>query len=212
MDTKQQVDIKENILNSALELFAQKGYKNTTVRNICKKAGTYQLSINYHFESKENLYKEVLIRAYEYTTEKELQYKNAHLSAEKQLYELISLKMKNILLCSQRSLFYKILSWEDHNSPQGLLLEIYDLTVLPNYEYLKDLLKTISGQNDNLVIEYYAFSIISQIKGLANSSLARKRLFGAESLTEDQLEFLIQQMNNIVIAGVKNRLASSQEI
>ena len=45
---------------AANKLFTQKGYSATTTRDIAKEAGTNLALINYHFGSKENLYKKVV--------------------------------------------------------------------------------------------------------------------------------------------------------
>lgn len=52
---------KENILRAAIKIFARKGYKSATIREIGSEAGAANLSaIAYHFKGKENLYKAVL--------------------------------------------------------------------------------------------------------------------------------------------------------
>ena len=52
---------KENILRAAIRIFAQKGYKAATVREIMAEAGAKNPSaVTYHFQGKENLYQRVL--------------------------------------------------------------------------------------------------------------------------------------------------------
>lgn len=52
---------KEKLFIAAIRLFAKEGYKGTTVRNICKEAGTANATaVNYYFGSKKKLYKKVL--------------------------------------------------------------------------------------------------------------------------------------------------------
>jgi len=52
---------KENILHAAIKIFARKGYRAATVREIGIEAGAANLSaVTYHFKGKENLYKSVL--------------------------------------------------------------------------------------------------------------------------------------------------------
>lgn len=54
-------DTKDNILRAAIKVFAQKGYKAATVREIGKEAGAANISaVTYHFQGKENLYRAVL--------------------------------------------------------------------------------------------------------------------------------------------------------
>jgi AcrR family transcriptional regulator len=52
----------ERILAAAARLFARQGYDGTTTRDIVKEAGSSLSSIQFHFQSKHALYREVLER------------------------------------------------------------------------------------------------------------------------------------------------------
>lgn len=54
---------KQRILDAALELFAEKGFKATTIRDICKKAEVSLALVNYHFKNKQALYEEIVTGA-----------------------------------------------------------------------------------------------------------------------------------------------------
>ena len=51
---------RQRLLEAAGELFAKHGFRGTTVRAICKRAGTNIATVNYYFGSKEKLYLAVL--------------------------------------------------------------------------------------------------------------------------------------------------------
>lgn len=52
-------DTKDKILEVANELFAEKGFKGTSIREIAKLADVNLSAVNYHFTNKENLYSQV---------------------------------------------------------------------------------------------------------------------------------------------------------
>ncbi len=60
--TKQEtlIDTKEKILKVATQLFAAHGFAGTSVRELALEAEVNIAAINYHFQNKENLYREVL--------------------------------------------------------------------------------------------------------------------------------------------------------
>lgn len=53
---------RERLLNAAEELFAERGYHATAIRDIVDRAGCNLAAVNYHFQGKENLYRAVMRR------------------------------------------------------------------------------------------------------------------------------------------------------
>lgn len=54
---------RAKIIEAAGKLFAERGFKGVTVRDIVKKADTHLSALNYHFRTKKDLYREVLMQA-----------------------------------------------------------------------------------------------------------------------------------------------------
>jgi len=55
-------DVEERLLDVAEQLFAEKGFDATSVRDITNQAGCNVAAVNYHFKNKQNLYTEVCRR------------------------------------------------------------------------------------------------------------------------------------------------------
>lgn len=52
---------QKKLFDAGIKVFAEKGYRDATVREICKKAGAANINaVNYYFGSKEKLYREIL--------------------------------------------------------------------------------------------------------------------------------------------------------
>src|SRR5437762_5573972 len=53
-------ETRERLLRTAARLFADRGFKKVTVRDICRTARANVAAVNYHFGDKMGLYREVL--------------------------------------------------------------------------------------------------------------------------------------------------------
>jgi AcrR family transcriptional regulator len=51
---------RDRLLDSAIEVFAENGYRDATIADVCERANANIASVNYHFDSKENLFRHVL--------------------------------------------------------------------------------------------------------------------------------------------------------
>src|ERR1700688_3098024 len=82
---------RERMMKAAERLFAERGYDATSVRAIVAKARVNQAAINYHFDGKDGLYREVLRAAFRAMTEQQLAHaKEAkEMSREDALFEFI---------------------------------------------------------------------------------------------------------------------------
>ena len=59
---------RNSILNSAIQLFAEKGYAGSSIREICSAAGVTKPVLYYHFRSKEHLYQELMLDLFNQTS------------------------------------------------------------------------------------------------------------------------------------------------
>lgn len=61
----EQLDTRDRLLNTALWLFAEQGFKATSLRQITQEAGANVASVNYHFGSKKEMLNELIRRRVE---------------------------------------------------------------------------------------------------------------------------------------------------
>lgn len=72
MSTEASTDTKEQILNVAEYLIAERGFAGTTLRNVVSMAGVNLAAVHYHFGSKEELFRAVVERIARPVVEHEL--------------------------------------------------------------------------------------------------------------------------------------------
>jgi len=58
-------DTKQKLLDAACDIFAEKGYSNATIKDICSRADANIASVNYYFGSKKTLFESVWRQVYE---------------------------------------------------------------------------------------------------------------------------------------------------
>jgi AcrR family transcriptional regulator len=57
------LSVRDRVLKTACEMFAEAGFHGTHLREVCKRAATNVAGVCYHFQSKEGLYQAVLMEA-----------------------------------------------------------------------------------------------------------------------------------------------------
>jgi AcrR family transcriptional regulator len=105
---------RERIMKAAERLFAERGYDATSIRAIVAKARVNQAAINYHFDGKDGLYREVLRAAFRALTEQQLDHADEMkaMSREAALAEFIRRQLRPLLGRDEFSRHMRILNWE----------------------------------------------------------------------------------------------------
>lgn len=105
---------RERILKAAERLFAERGYDGTSIRAIVAKARVNQAAINYHFDGKDGLYREVLHAAFRALTEDQLAHGDEmkSMSREAALAEFVKRQLRPLTARDELSRYLRIFNWE----------------------------------------------------------------------------------------------------
>lgn len=159
------------LLAAAGEIFAEKGFRDATVAEICRKAGANVAAINYHFGSKEALYREAWRHAF-------AQSLAAHppdggLSPDAPPEERLRAQVASLLdrIADENNREFRIMQREFTN-PTGLLEEVMREEIRPLHQRTEKMVRAFLGpQATEQEVQFCEVGIISQC---INPMVARK--------------------------------------
>lgn len=190
------------LLNAACEIFAQKGYRNAKVEEICRRAGANVAAVNYHFKDKASLYAET----WQYTFEKFKEPVFAELeggSPQDQLRSFILILMKNFNQKGERGYFSRLYLMEMAN-PTGLIQEAWRESIAPRRRKLHEMIRKLigSGASDQRVA-FCELSIVSQCRTLLTIKDNDLAYLLGEPVGPGLLGRLADHIADFSLAGVK---------
>jgi len=153
--------VRDRVLQAACELFAEKGFHGTHLREICGSAGTNVAGVCYHFENKEGLYQAVMMEAGRQLSELDVVFVSSpHLPPEKRLLALTESLLQR--LGSKRAWMAKLLARElvdcagkDFNYAASRLEQDSIL--------FQALMRKLAGANSNSeVVRLHAITLIAE--------------------------------------------------
>ncbi|MFH1080138.1 MAG: CerR family C-terminal domain-containing protein [Pseudomonadota bacterium] len=144
---KSGLDVKNRILEEAGEIFADRGFKETTVREICRRAGVNLAAVNYHFGDKERLYMAVIKHYKEIAVQKYTQndLMHDHDPYNVQLAAFIESFMFHLLGEGHASCFSRLMSRE-YIDPTSALDVIIEEEFRPFFNRLNAIVRQLLGK------------------------------------------------------------------
>ena len=136
-------ETRERLLKAAERLFADRGFKNVTVRDLCRAARANVAAVNYHFGDKLGLYREVMqsaIDAMRGTNDAARDAGSGH-APEEQLRRYIAIFVHRVLTPGNDTV-HKLITRE-MNDPTPALDALVEQGVRPRVEYLAGLIAAI---------------------------------------------------------------------
>ncbi len=204
MEEPERQTTKEKLIDAACEIFAEKGYRETTVADICEKAEANIAAVNYHFGDKESLYDACWRRAFEITST--LFPINGVLpenpGLEDYLYSYAYAIMHRIFSESEAGLFPKMLHQEMSN-PTLALDRIAQEALLPQSRFLGEAIRAELGVCDEGKICRCMHSIIGQCAFYNFSRRLRECVPGCGIMSEEDINRIARHIAAFSLGGLK---------
>ncbi len=168
----------DRLLQVAVEVFAEHGFRDATVREICARANTNVASVNYYFRSKEALYQQALTFAFQQANRLYPQdaAADATLSAEQRLILFVTHFLKRLLDDKALSLASKMIARE-MAEPTHVFDNIIETMIAPQCLLLQEIVGLLAEQADTAVIDRCVLSILGQCLMFKHSRPVIDRLY-----------------------------------
>ena len=197
---------REQLLEAAGELFAEKGFERTTSREICERAGMNTAAVNYHFGGIDAIYAEALAEAHRRAIwiEAHAALQGAGLTAQQRLLATLRQMVWRIAQPSAKSWEMRLLSRE-FMAPTAAHVQFIRTAIEPQRRLLQ-----------GVIAEYLGCDIADQRVGYAVISMISPCMFLALSHRESiegilpglvidenaEIDRLLANMECFVIGGL----------
>ena len=196
----------ESILETAGEIFAEQGFRKTTVREICKRSGVNLAAMNYYFGDKEQLYLACLKHYQSIAAQKVPPYFgiNPIDSPKEKLSTFIHTFIFRLLEEGKQTLFGKLLAREFFE-PTGALDILVEESIKPFFLLLSSIVRETLGNNSNdKKVELCAMSILGQCLYFRNAKPIIFRLRHKEAYSEEDIKEIAEHIINFSLKALDN--------
>ena len=154
---------RERIAEAAGEIFAERGFEGTTVRDICQRAGANIAAVNYYFGDKQQLYVEAVVRAHRWRMEQaSLPEWSETTTAETKLADFIKTFIRRVLTGPDDTWHTKLVMREMAH-PTAACAELVQSSIRPQFEILLAILRALLPADVSAErLRLTAFSIVGQ--------------------------------------------------
>jgi len=194
---------RERLLNVAERLFADRGFKDVTVREICREARANVAAVNYYFGDKFALYRDVLQSAIDRmrATNEAARLAGEGQPPEEQLRRYVSIFTHRLF--ADRSHTVHRLITREMNDPTPALDALIEQGVRPRMEFLSTLIAGIIGCDaEDLRVKRCVASVWTQPFAYVPNPIA-ERLGRPADQTPAAIEAIAQHIADFSIAGIR---------
>jgi AcrR family transcriptional regulator len=208
LSAKEADNTRERIIDAAGEIFAQRGFDSTTVRDICQAAGANVAAVNYYFGDKQRLYIEAVVRAHRWRMERaRLPEWTANAPPELKLTDFITTFLRRVRTGPDDTWHTRLIMREIAH-PSEACAELVQSSIRPQFEILIGILRELlpaDASDDEL--HCTAFSIVGQCLFYHFADPVVRNLLDANEYNELGVEKLARHIASFSLAALKNGAA-----
>ena len=197
---------RRRLLEVSAEIFAMKGFRKATVRDICGTAGTNIASIHYHFGNKQALYNAVIQYAYQIEKDK---FPPDHGVApdappDRRIYGFIRSLLLRVFKDGEVTTFAKLMHRE-MVEPTPALRMLVESELFPLRLYLEGLIKSLASDAlDEDALRDTVLFITGQFVVFHQMKPAIDLLYPGFVMTESRIDAVAEHITQFSLAGLRS--------
>jgi TetR/AcrR family transcriptional regulator, regulator of cefoperazone and chloramphenicol sensitivity len=195
-------DTREKLLKAAEQIFAERGFFATTVREICQRAGANVAAVNYHFGDKLNLYTEVL-RRFARTLDVEAAIADRTAPPEELLRKIIRMRLQGVFASDNPDWGFRLMLHE-WVQPTPAMARVMNESLRPLYDRFRDIVGAMLGlPRDHETTRLCVHSIIGQAIHYVQGRPILARLWPELKMTPDQVDRIADHIADFSLAYIR---------
>lgn len=200
-----QAGTRERLIVAGAEVFAEKGFRRATVREIVGRAEANLNAVNYHFGDKQGLYEAVLEWVHQHRGHEEeaTLATDATLPAETRLFRFILAFLRRALGTKDQPYMHRLMALE-MAEPTAALDMVVEQVIRPRFNLLTGLLGEITeGTLTEDQLRLCSESVVGQCVHLVMARPIVQRLIPDLKYTPEELELLAQHVTGFTLAALR---------
>jgi len=197
---------KKKILTAAAEELAMKGYNGTTIRDICRRAKVNVALVNYHFRSKELLYREMFEFLFSETEGENVlgrqwngDFKEWRRMLRKWVEQLMSEIADSKPLFRHKGMIFS----REMQDPSELFPNIYETFMKPRLSSLAShFRKVLPAETSDDEIYIHSFSVISNCTFYFHDRVIVNMTFPGKDFTSVNMDQIIDHITDAACVGI----------
>ncbi|HLL90334.1 MAG TPA: CerR family C-terminal domain-containing protein [Tepidisphaeraceae bacterium] len=198
-------ETRRRLLDAAGEVFAEQGFKDATVRDICTRAGANVAAIHYHFGDKQRLYAAAVRYCHDHTKRHALEADAPPDTAapEQRLRAFVRGMLRGTLDDGKPAWHTKLMARE-MNEPSAVLNQIVAEGIRPRFELLSAIVRGLVGPGaDERVVVRCCRSVVGQCLFYHFARPVLVRLAPGERLDASAVDALADHVAAFSLAGIR---------
>jgi len=188
-------------------MFAADGFRSTTVRDICGRAGANIAAVNYHFGGKDTLYREVLAHTFQHVISKypfDLGQEDAKTPAERLRAFVRAFLLR--VLDPDRPEWHRRLMARELSQPSAAMRDVIEKAIRKGFRLLREIVTEHLGRRaDAESVELCIASIVGQCLFYARGGHMVSRMLRHVEFTVAGVDKLASHIAEFSLGGLARR-------